>query len=714
MPGEEEADPLDNPAVAIEDGPPDEGIEVEVISEPGAEQMPDKLDIGLDEDTFSVSLDDVLGKIEEAFALLHQALTGSAPEDAIEDESPLDMGDVTDDTVGLEDDIDESDGGEIPPIDDEISDEITDEDTPPIEEESDGPPEIEDDDKDCAKPLEAPKQMQKKEAPAAKEAPAEKEECGCEKEKCKCCGAASETDDMTKAASTQSQGEGQAMDRSTEAAQYESELIRMKTGGMSRSRDALSNVFNGLVGQLKKMQPPAEGQNKQAQADTQTMERKTNVKEDKITESPVQDQDDIGTVSTPGESTIGQEDKFDADDPDVPRKDQLLGAEDKDKVVNDSTNNPTVPHGGDDMPGESDQYAPEKGNVVDGNQGAQTQASTKANTKTAKANEDDEAEEDPKKDTDEKDDWFANMIQKKKDKKKKASTQGQVKIAKQWTVTKDNKMWGQLLALTEKDQFTVRLADKQTYEIDGNDDGAIILTAYEKAPGIKKEAEDRTLNREKSLENDEDLGKVKNDQTHALAVTEKKPSEGMSEPSVPEAPNDGRLSREETVDTPKDTANIPAGGGQHPQYDRNEKNTPEKQERILGKENDLSAMASTQVDRTRAAKVAGQMLKAGKIEIAELEEKIQMLSQLDRDTLQVIEGTLKEASNDEHKGLEKEASQDTVESVVPVTTAGTDTGEGSFDERVQKIASAFTLSKRINEFEDLNQRVGEGTRRRRR
>ena len=50
----------------------------------------------------------------------------------------------------------------------------------------------------------------------------------------------------------------------------------------------------------------------------------------------------------------------------------------------------------------------------------------------------------------------------------------------------------------------------------------------------------------------------------------------MSEPDVPEAPNQGQLEKEHDVTNDLDGPEVPAGGGQHPDYDTNEDFAPEK------------------------------------------------------------------------------------------------------------------------------------------
>ena len=68
---------------------------------------------------------------------------------------------------------------------------------------------------------------------------------------------------------------------------------------------------------------------------------------------------------------MGHEEKFDAKKPDVPRKSQLMGDEDKSLTVNESSDMPSIGTNGKTMDGEGE-YKPEKQTAVDGNQGGKT------------------------------------------------------------------------------------------------------------------------------------------------------------------------------------------------------------------------------------------------------------------------------------------------------------------------------------------------------
>ncbi len=163
------------------------------------------------------------------------------------------------------------------------------------------------------------------------------------------------------------------------------------------------------------------------------------------------------------------------------------------------------------------------------------------------------------------------------------------------------------------------------------------------------------------------MGKTHADEAHSLGVDEKKPSEGMNEPSVPEAPEGGQLKREHTYDNKLEGPSIPAGGGMNPDYDQNEKNTPEKLDQTLGKENDIAAMAET---RERATKIAGQLLKTQQITVDELPDKISELAKAGSGVLDDYEKMMKAAST--KKGLQKAATVGSPETSFQLNTPATD------------------------------------------
>jgi len=222
----------------------------------------------------------------------------------------------------------------------------------------------------------------------------------------------------------------------------------------------------------------------------------------------------------------------------------------------------------------------------------------------------------------------------------------------------------------------------------------------EKINKINKESQTVTPKSVNKLEGDPDInqssgpgqGKIHVDKSHSLGVDEKKPSEGMDKPSVPEAPNDGRLKREHTVECPKDGPTIPSGGGSHPEYDQVEKYDPEKQDQVLGKENDIAAVAA--IRRDEAVKIAGQLLKLNQITIDDLPRKINELSKATPEIIKHYETFIRQASSS--KGLRKSASLEALEAPIVQKTAGQDETQSGLKENVQNL---FTLSKRNQDYE---------------
>lgn len=259
-------------------------------------------------------------------------------------------------------------------------------------------------------------------------------------------------------------------------------------------------------------------------------------------------------------------------------------------------------------------------------------------------------------------------------------------------VNPQHKIYGKLVQKIANGDKNVILTDGNSYQMSVDAKKNVIL-----AQKIK-ESQSVSLNNVKTLEDDPDInqssgpgkGKVKSDKAHSLAVDEKKPSEGMSEPSVPEAPNGGRLQREHTVEKATDGPEIPAGGGSNPTYDTVEKYSPEKQDEILGKDNGLGAMAG---NHELAVKIAGKLLKANKISVDELPTTINELS---KKTVAEILDTFEEATKtaETKEGIQKTAS--TVESLPPVVTNATPENKGS--NLVSDIKSLFTLDKRNEDY----------------
>jgi len=321
------------------------------------------------------------------------------------------------------------------------------------------------------------------------------------------------------------------------------------------------------------------------------METKT-AKETKIKATPAQDTKEIGTISDGGK--IGHEDKFEADKPDVPRAQATIGDEDKSNTVNDKGDMPSVPHGSPLMDGE-EHFTPEKGNVVDGNQGAHTQAATKQTTKTAACDCGSGACD------------CGGGCGSKGCRKACKSCLASTKVAcNKGDCDGDSCDCGS--GYCGQHCFKCKGAStKQTAKTAGT----------QNSEELKKESQVVSPKSVEKLEDDPDInqgsgagqGKTHADQAHSLGVDEKKPSDGMSEPSVPEAPNAGQLNREHTYDANLNGPEIPAGGGMNPEYDQNEKNEPEKLDQTLGKDMGVNASAD------KAVRIAGQMLKANMISI---------------------------------------------------------------------------------------------------
>lgn len=279
------------------------------------------------------------------------------------------------------------------------------------------------------------------------------------------------------------------------------------------------------------------------------------------------------------------------------------------------------------------------------------------------------------------------------------------KTAQVWTVTQGDKHYAALSKRASAGHTTVKLQDGVTYSLTKDQHKNFVLIAQDSSK-IKKESQTVTPNKVDSLVDDPDInqgdgagkGKTHEDKTHSLAIDEKKPSEGMSEPSVPEAPNDGRLSREHTVDKPKDGPQIPAGGGMHSEYDQNEKNTPEKLDQMLGKHNDV-AMAS----HDDAVKIAGQMVKANLISIDELPNQVRILEQATPDVRKNYETMILKANST--KGMTKAASTDSVENVSIVQkTPGNDDSNGNLKDKIQGL---FRLERRNQDFQKYAQEQGD-------
>jgi hypothetical protein len=274
-----------------------------------------------------------------------------------------------------------------------------------------------------------------------------------------------------------------------------------------------------------------------------------------------------------------------------------------------------------------------------------------------------------------------------------ASQKGQtMKVAK--VVDPTHKIYGKLVQKIANGETSVKLTDGNLYDMQIDAKKNVVL-----AQKIK-ESQTVSPKVKKSLEDDPDInqssgpgkGKVKQDKPHSLAVDEKKPSEGMGEPSVPKAPNGGRLQREHTVEKATDGPNIPAGGGSNPEYDTVEKYAPEKLDETLGKDRSLGAIAE---NHELAVKIAGKLLKANKITVDELPQTIDELSKKSvAEILDTFEGAVRTAETTE--GIQKTASTQAVENLPPAVT-NTQNNEGGKNLQ-SSIQDLFTLNKRNEDY----------------
>lgn len=389
----------------------------------------------------------------------------------------------------------------------------------------------------------------------------------------------------------------------------DSMLYHMKRGTISKTTTGVSNLYDNLMKVAKK-----------ADSDIKKTVTKE-AKESKITTTPAQDAKGIGKIQDKGK--MGHEEAFALKGPDVPRGKATIGSEDSEITLNDS-DRPSVPHGSSLMAGE-EHFKPEQGNVVDGNQGGQKAASSNQSKKIA-----------------EKDAKPCNSCKKPMKACKCASTK---------TSQQESCKCGKEECPKCQGQGTYqgcKCGKEECTKCQGHSAEASVKTN-------KKQAQKVSPKPVKNLEDDPDLnqnGKTHADATHSLAIDEKKPSEGMNEPNVPEAPNGGTLKNEHTYDNKLEGPTIPAGGGMNPDYDQNEKNKPEKLEQTRGKDSSNGALAST--NNERAIKIAGQMLKSQMITIDELPNKIAELSKASSAILDDYDTMIKSASN--KKGLQKTAS----------------------------------------------------------
>lgn len=630
--------------------------------------------IGLGDEGITIKLP---AEAMEALQVLMDALQGQVGDEMVDDfgDDALDMGDVTEDTVEEgEDEEGEFGEEEIPGLADETGEGPGLDETPEHEEAE--TPEFEageEAEEEEGEDMEKPMLEKHTEEPAAKGKPME----------------------AKPEAKPKPQPHNPMLaesDEETKTASLESNLMTMKRGTIKTYQSSLDSVFEGLLAQATAAATKTAAK---TDTDVKKLEYKGAGEGSKVKVTPAQDSTEVKFKDG---GKMGAEEAFSTNvktKPDIPRSDALMGDEGSDMKVSESGDLPSVPHGTKLMDGE-EHYKPEKGNVVDGNQGGgqTTSASSQKSVKTAS---------------------------KQKEEKDMAK-----KTARVWTVSKDHKYYSAFMKKAEAGEEQVKLTDGMTYNMVVDQDDNIVLVAKkcncgkpdcpfcgkeskpcksmeaQNSKEIKKESQTKTPNNVKKLEDDKDLnpssgpgaGKTHADEKHSLGVDEKKPSEGMNEPSVPEAPNGGQLTREHTYTNDLDEPEFPAGGGSNPEYDTVEKYDPEKQEQILGKENDIAAMASSNEE---AVKIAGQLLKLNEITIDELPKKVKELSKASPETLADIKNLIAKASG--MKGLRRQASKDSVETPFLLKTSGVQDDKSS--DLKSAVQSMFTLNKRNEDYQDL-------------
>lgn len=681
-----EMNPLDVPVTDIDDG----------------------LDLGIEGETITISLPQ---EVIDAVKVLFDALQGHVDDQFVDDTEDVDVSDITEDTVDdgveedevsiLEDEEYSSEGG-----DDEIS---IDDDDGDDDGGNGGGDFSEDDDEGESIPGlsdESDDDIVKESNPMESKQDTEGDKPMKSEHSCPHCGKSMQD---KSASSCPECNKTHIKEASSNELDFM--LTKMKKGTISNQSNALDSLIDGLVSQGAINKEAAK-----TSADIKKVER-TSVSESKIKETPAQNTEGIGTIQN--KSSIGHEKPFTdgvANSPDVPRAAATIGEEGSEVTVNDKSDRPTVPNGSSPMEGE-EHYKSEKGNQVDGNQGGGigTSASNSKQIKTASegcdcpsscsCNQNGSCDgscgcktASKKKDMKYMKDEDKNMCKdmKKEDGSKECGTVSH-------TIKPTNKVYAQLTERIANGKDTVKLSDKKTYQMITYAENILLIPV--KNADTKKESQTVTPNKVDSLADDPDInnssgpgaGKTHVDKSHSLGVDEKKPSEGVSDPSVPEAPNGGRLAREHTVEKATEGPEIPAGGGMNSEYDQNDKNEPEKLDKMLGKQNDIAAMAEV---RERATKIAGRMLKADLISIDDFPNKVEELSKASSQTLEDYEQMLKSASA--KKGLQKEASG--IES--PVVTSKSNATDDKENDLASSIQGMFRLDQRNKDFERFSKQEG--------
>lgn len=263
------------------------------------------------------------------------------------------------------------------------------------------------------------------------------------------------------------------------------------------------------------------------QDDVKKIEYK-DAKETKLKDKPAQDSWKEEFSGNNG-STIGHEEKFKAEKPDIARGEAKLEGE---TITISDSDRPSIPTSSGKLKEEKGIQTPEKQTEVDPNQGGTATVASSS-----------------------------------------------------YKVTKAHVLYPKLKEKFASGTKTVKLNNGKNYSIAMNNDTIVLAE-------ISKKAGEKQLNRDPAaVQKDPDIGKVMDDKVHSRSKDEKKPSEGVSEPEVPKSPDAGRLSREHTYDNNLNLPNIPAGDGVT-ERDTVEKYHPEKQEKIRGQVSNTDSSAA--------------------------------------------------------------------------------------------------------------------------
>jgi len=151
----------------------------------------------------------------------------------------------------------------------------------------------------------------------------------------------------------------------------------------------------------------------------------------------------------------------------------------------------------------------------------------------------------------------------------------------------------------------------------------------------------------KPVSDDEDVKPISNNKDHSNTpegskITPFEESDNAEVNSVPEGDSKAFMGHEQesigdVPKAPKHQPDIPTGGGSNSDYDKNEKNNPEKQEKIKGTVIAGSNEESLTAQRNKAITVAARMLQADIITADQMPSKISELAQYNTDQISDIE-----------------------------------------------------------------------------